>query len=524
MNVLRVVLATAFALAFALPCLPAGAQKQPGVNFELDLDRATFFELAGRNLTVGFVAYNFLPGTAPFSLWCSGRGVTAPPAITVNISAGGSYIGNFSVAAAIPGQYDLTVTMKHENETARGLLSAVFLPPLSCRFVYPAANERIGVVGIGQPYTGRVNLTNFGAFPVSPAFSLPARDIRGAAAGSDAVTLQVGEIPAGATKTFTYDGNSLGSVGTRDISPVVTAGGIPALYGFEVLPDGVQNVTRLGFTLAARELLGVELSNDQFTLGQTATVTLYVESRRSTMIAGGALDITVRSDLSARNELSDYAAEQRFEEFVGLVGSSVSFKRHYELGPMAPNVQQELSFDFTPRICRASEAGGSYFLDIRADLGGVSASATRPVSVLSPLELSFDSHEKVSYGDTGDGMGRTVTVRNLSNSTISGASAFFFLDYREKGFLRKSDIAETPSTPLPALAPGESSTVTLNIVPRSSGTYTFFPMVSWNGLSVYGSHIQVVASSPAGTPVGPYVTAALVIIIPVALTRKLTPG
>jgi len=523
MRAARVLIAAAMALSFVLPALPAGAQ-QTGVNFELDLDRATFFELAGRDLTVGFVAYSFLAAPAAFSFGCSGAGVNASPAFSVNISAGGSYAGNFSISAPGPGRYDLAVMMRHANETARGLAAATFLPPLSCKFVYPAANERIGVIGVGQPYTGRVNLTNFGAAAVSPTFSLPARDVKGAPAGSDVAALPVGEIPAGGTKTFTYEGNSLGSVGTRDISPVVTVGGVPAGYGFEVLVDGVLNVTRLGFSLAARELLGVEMSNDRFTLGKTAAVTLYVESRRSTGIAGGALDISVRSDLQARNELSDYAAEERFEEFVGLVDSKVSFRRHYELGPMAPGVQQELSFDFTPRICRATDAGGSYFLDFGADLGGVAASATRPVSVRSPLELSFESHEKVSYGDTGVLLGRTVTVRNLSNSTISGASAFFFLDYREKGFVKKADIAETPSTPLPALAPGESTTVTLNIVPRSPGTYTFFPMVGWDGLSVYGSHVQVVASAPGGTPVGPYVAAALVILVPVALTRKLTPG
>ncbi len=524
MNLSSVLLAAAMALAFALPVLPAGALQQPGADFELDLDRSTFFELAGRNLTLGYVAYNFLAETATFTLGCFGPGVTAPPAFAVNISAGGSYIGNFSLAAAGPGRYDLTVTMKHADRTARGLSTAIFLPPVSCKFVYPAANERIGVIGVGQPYVGRVNLTNFGAVPVSPAFSLPARDIRGAPAGSETVTLQVGEIPAGGTKTFTYDGNSLGSVGTRDISPVVTAGGLLAAYGFEVLPDGVQNVTRLGFTLAARELLGVEMSDDRFTLGKTTTVTLFVESRRSAGIAGGALDIKVRSDLSARNELSDYAAGGRFEEFVGLVESKLSFTRHYELGPMAPNVQQELSFDFSPRICRASDAGGSYFLDFRADLGGLRASATRPVSVLSPLELAFGSHEKVIFGDTGIAQSRSITVRNLSNSTISGASAYFFLDYREKGFVKKSDIAETPSMPLPPIAPGESATVTLNILPRSSGTYTFFPMVGWDGLSVYGSHIQLVARAPEGTPVGPYATAALIVLLSVALTRKLSPG
>jgi hypothetical protein len=66
--------------------------------------------------------------------------------------------------------------------------------------------------------------------------------------------------------------------------------------------------------------------------------------------------------------------------------------------------------------------------------------------------------------------------------------------------------------------------VTLPILLRSPGIYTFFPMVSWDGLSVYGSHIQVVASAPGGTPVGPYIAAMLVIIIPAALTRRMTPG
>lgn len=524
MSARGVLLAAALALAFVLPVLPAGAQQQTGVDFELDLDRATFFELAGRNMTIGFIAYSFLAAPAPYTLECFGTGVTVSPGIEVSISPGGSYIGNFSVAAPGPGQYDLVVTMRHGNETARGLAAATFLPPVSCKFVYPAANERIGVVGVGQPYTGRINFTNFGTSSVSPTISLPSRDIRNAPAGSDAVSLQVGEIPARATKVFSYDGNSLASVGTRDISPVVMAGGLPALYGYEVLPDGVRNVTRLGFTLAARELLGVELSGDRFPLGRTTTVTLYVESRRSVGIAGGDLDISVRSDISARSELSDYAAEPRFEEFVGLVESRVSFDRHHDLPPMAPGVQQELGFDFTPRMCRASRAGGSYFLDFSADLGGVRAVATRPVSVLSPLELSLDSAQKVSYAGLGEHLRRTITVKNISNSTISGATAFFFLDYREKGFVRKADIAGTPPTPLPALDPGESAQLELGIEPRSPGTYTFFPIVGWDGLSVYGSHIQVVASAPGGTPVGPYFTAAIAILVTVALTRRLTPG
>ena len=523
MRLRPVLLAAVLALAFVLPLLPAGAQ-QPGVDFELDLDRSTFFELAGRNLSLGFIAYNFLTEEAAFALECSGAGVTVSPARTVNISAGGSFIGNFTVAAPGPGEYDLTVTMSHENERARGLALATFLPPLSCKFLYPAANERIGVLGVGQPYTGRVNFTNFGTAPISPAFSLPSRDIKGAPAGSDTVTLQVGEVPAGGTKVFTYEGNSLPDLGTRDIAPTVLAGGLDLLYGYEVLPEGVTNVTRFGFTLAARELLGVELSDDRFPLGRTSTVTLYVESRLSRGVAAASLDITARSDLSARSELSGYASEPRFEEFVGLVEKSVSFTRRYDLGPMTAGVQEELRFEFTPRMCRASAAGGSYFLDFRANLGGTGASATRPISVLSPLELSFEDPEKVSYRELGASLVRSATVKNISNSTISGASASFFLDYREKGFVVKADIADTPATPLPSLAPGESTVVRLEIRPRSAGTYTFFPVIAWDGLSVYGSHIQVVASAGEALPVGPYITAALVMLVPVALTRKLSPG
>ena len=53
----RALLAAMSVLAFALPFVPAGAQ-QSGAGFELDLDRSTFFELSGRNLTLGFAAYN----------------------------------------------------------------------------------------------------------------------------------------------------------------------------------------------------------------------------------------------------------------------------------------------------------------------------------------------------------------------------------------------------------------------------------------------------------------------------------
>ncbi len=519
----RPLLVALAALAFLVPPVPAGAQPT-GVDFELDLDRSTFFELAGRNLTLGYTAYSFLPGQAGFVFECSGSGVIVSPARTINISAGGSLVGNFSVTAPGPGAYDLTVTMKHGNATARGLAAAVFLPPLSARFVRPAANERIGISGVGQGYTGQVNFTNFGSVALSIAFSLPARDVKGAPAGSDTVTLQAGEVPAGATKLFSYEGNSLQGLGTRDISPSVSAGGLDIRYGFEVLPDGVSNVTRLGFTLAARELLGVELSEDRFALGSTTSITLYVESRLSRAISAASLDISARSDIRARRELNDYAAEQRFEEFTGRVESSASFTRRYDLGPMPPGVQQELSFEFTPRMCRASPAGGSYFLDFSADLGGTGASATRPITVLSPLELTFDEPEKVSYRELGAPLTRSVTVKNLSNSTISGASASFLLDYREKGFVRKADIAGTPATPLPSLGPGDSTTVRLELTPMSPGTYTFFPIVEWGGLAVYGSHILVVASAPAGAPVGPYVTAALVILVPAALTRKLSPG
>jgi hypothetical protein len=509
-------------LAIALPLQPAGAQKT-GVDFELDLDRSTFFELSGRNLSLGFVAYNFLPEQAAFVLECTGAGVVVSPARTLNISAGGSFAGSFQVAAPAPGTHDLTVTMKRGNETARGLATAIFLPRLSAKFVSPAANERIGVAGVGQSYTGLVNLTNFGAVAVSPTFSLPSRDVRNAPAGSETATFQVGEIPPGGTRLFTYEGSSLQSLGTRDIAPVVKAGGHDIRYGFEVLPDGVSNVTRLGFTLAARELLGVELSEDRFVLGRTTEVTLYVESRLARGIPAATLDISARSDIRARSELNDYAAQPRFEEFTGRVESGATFTRRYDLGPMSPNVQEELRFEFTPRMCRASTAGGSYFLDFRADLGGVKASATRPVAVLSPLELTFGDPEKVSYRELNVPLVRTVTVRNLSNSTISGASASFFLNYREMGFVRKSDIAATPPSPLPSLAPGDSTTVRLELSPRSPGTYSFFPVIEWSGLLVYGSHIQVVASAPKVAPVGPYATAALVILVPVALTRKLTP-
>ncbi|MBM4249800.1 MAG: hypothetical protein FJ149_10305 [Euryarchaeota archaeon] len=524
MRARRVLLAALAALAITLPLFPAGAPQQTGVPFELDLDRATFFGLSGRSLSLGFVAFNFRPNTVNFRLECSGEGVTASPPQSLNITGGGSYIGNFSVAAASPGEYDLTVTMSDGNETARGLATATFLPPLSCRFVSPAANDRIGVVGVGQSYTGRVNFTNFGGAPLSPTFALPERDLLGRGEGTSAVTLRVGEVPAGGSALFSYEGSSLASTGTRDISPVVMAGGLPALYGFEVFPDGVTNVTRFGFTLAARELLGVGLSEDRFPLGGTSTVTLYVESRLSKGVASGTLEVGLRSDIAARRELADYAAEERFEEFTGLVESRVSFTRRYDLGPMAPGVQKELGFEFAPRMCRASDAGGSYFLDFWADLGGTAASATLPVSVVSPLELAFVTHEKVSYLELGQPLGRVVAVRNLSNSTISGATASFFLDYRGKGFVTKADIASTPKANLPSLGPGEAAAVTLELTPFSPGTYTFFPVMEWGGLSVYGSHIVVVASSPGGAPIGAYVTAALVILVPVALTRRLTPG
>jgi hypothetical protein len=147
------------------------------------------------------------------------------------------------------------------------------------------------------------------------------------------------------------------------------------------------------------------------------------------------------------------------------------------------------------------------------------------VSVISPLLINMGAHEKVSYASTDSSVSRTITVKNISNSTISGASASFFLDFKQRGFVNKADIAETPAVPLPPLAPGEEAEITLSAVPRSPGTYAFFPVVSFGaGLMVYGSHIQVVASAPQVWPAGPYVTAFMAIAVTVAIMRRFTPG
>lgn len=510
-----------------LAAMPAPAAPQEGQRFEIDLDSYTFYELAGGSMKAGFTLFNLDPATEEFTVECSGDGLTASPdRMTVTITGGGRVEGNFSITAPGQGEYPLTFIMRQGDRSARVIATAVFLPLLSCKFVSPATNERTGEVGVGQTYTGVVNFTNRGTAPLEPAFSLAARDLAGKAGadGSRPVTLQVGRLEPLSTRMFNYNGSSLPDLGTRLIEPSVKLGDIDALYGYDVGPAGVYNVTRFLFTLAARELLGVELSNDRFLLGQRAQITLYVESRKAGGITGGDLDVSLRTDIEARNELSDYAAQPRFEQFASLVRSGVEYDRHYELPPMEPGVQQALTFGFEPRICRATEAGGSFFFDFRADLEGTPGRLSVPVSVVSPIAITMVTHEQVNYAGTGEAVARSMTVRNLSNSTISGATARFFLDFRQQGFVNKADIAETPPVSLPTLAPGEQTDVALTIVARAPGTYSFFPIVSWgNGLSVYGSHIQVAVAAQDTPPVGPYIVAVLVIAVPVALMRRFSP-
>lgn len=510
-----------------LAAMPAPALTQTAQRFEIDLDSYTFYGLAGGSMKVGFTMFNLDPATEDFTAELSGDGLTASPGnMTATITGGGRVEGNFSVTAPGPGEYPLTVIMRQGDRSARVIATAVFLPLLSCKFVSPATNERTGEVGVGQGYAGSVNFTNWGTAPLEPAFSLPARDLagKGAPDGSQPVTIQVGRLGPLSSLLFGYNGSSLPELGTRLIEPSVKLGDIDALYGYDVGPAGVYNVTRFLFTLAARGLLGVELSNDRFLLGQRGQVTIYVESRKAGGIAGGDMEVSLRTDIEARNELSDFAPEPRFEEFASLVRSGADYDRHYELPPMEPGVQQPLAFGFEPRMCRASEAGGSFFLDFRADLEGTPGRLSVPVSVVSPIAITMGSHEQVSYASTGESVARTVKVRNLSNATISGATAHFFLDFKQQGFVKKADIAETPAVALPPLAPGEQTDVTLTIVARAPGTYSFFPIVSWgNGLSVYGSHIQVAVAAQDAPPVGPYIVAILVIAVPVALMRRFSP-
>jgi hypothetical protein len=371
------VAAAVLALLLLVPLLPAGAQQSSGSDFELDLDRSTFFQLAGREMSIGYTAYNYLPSTGEFTLSCAGGGTAVSPARTVNITGGGALTGNFTMTAQAPGEYGLAITMRLGNETVRALATAVFLPLLSCKFVSPAANGRIGVVGVGQPYTGLVNFTNWGEAPLQPSFSVPSMDLRGGGGSSptDIVTLQVGLVPPGGSVLFAYNGSALDSPGTRDISPAVAAGGAPAAFGYDAVETGVTNVTAFGFTLAAREMVGVELSEDRFELGRTAAVTMYVESRKFGGIAGGSIDVSVRSDIEARSELKDYAAEPRFEEFVACVDSGLSLDRHFALPHMEPGIQEDLpglggGRQLLPRLQGGPR--GDAGLDIEADIGPLS--------------------------------------------------------------------------------------------------------------------------------------------------------
>ena len=524
----RACTAAAVLLTLLLIALPFPAKIAAGQGFEVDLDRSTYFALSGMPATVGYSLFNLDPGMEDFTVECSGEGLTVSPASrTVTITGGGKVEGNVSVTAAAPGEYPLTVTMRQGDISARAWAGAIFLPFLSCKFVSPAANERTGAVGVGQSYSGKVNFTNWGPVPLDPTFALPARDIAGSgnARSSQEVVIDVGEIAPRSSVIFNYNGSSLPGIGTRDIGPTVKMGETDALYGYEVGAAGAFNVTRFGFTLSARELLGVEMSNDRFALGERAQVTLYVESRKAGGIAGGSVDVSLHTDIEARNELADYAPLPRFEEFASLVRSGVAYDKGFTLEPMEPGVQKLQAFSFEPKVCRASSSGGSFFLDFRGDLGGTASSVSVPVSVISPLTISMDAHEKVVYAPTDSAVLRTMTVRNVSNSTISGASASFFLDFKERGFVKKADIADTPVVPLPPLAPGEETVVTLTVVPRSPGTYAFFPVVSFGaGLMVYGSHIQVAASAPQVWPAGPYVTAFVAIAVTVAIMRRFSPG
>jgi hypothetical protein len=338
------------------------------------------------------------------------------------------------------------------------------------------------------------------------------------------VTIDVGEIPAFSSRLFTYEGTSLPDIGTRVIAPQVKMGDVDALYGYENGTAGVYNVTAFGFTLTARELLGVELSQDRFALGERARATLYLENRNAGGISGVSVKVSLRTDIQARLELTDYAAQPRFEEFDRLVESGVSHTKEFTLPPMETGVQVLEPFYFQPRFCRAADTGGSFFLDFSAELGGTESLVSVPVSVIPPITIAMDTHEKVTYSSTGGTVTRTITVKNISNSTISGARASFFLDFRERGFVRKADIADTPSVPVLSLGPGEQTALSLSMTPRSPGTYAFFPVVKWgDGLMVYGSHVEVVASAPEPSPVVPYVTAFLVIAVPAALMRRYTP-
>jgi hypothetical protein len=517
----------AIVLALAAVAIPFPAREAAGQGFQVELLASTFYALFGGQAEVGFNLYNLDPGIEDFTVAIFGDGLAAsPPSMNFSITGGGRVNGTFRVSASSAGEYPFAVVMRRGELSARAEASAVFLPPLSCKFVSPATNGRTGAVGVGQTYTGTVNFTNWGPSSLRPAFTLPARDIAGKdnARSAQPVNFDVGEIAPFSSKLFTFEGASLPDIGTRAVAPQVKIGDIEAPYGYENGTAGVFNVTAFGFTLVARELLGVELSQDRFVLGERGQATIYLECRKAGGVTGGKVIVSLRTDIQARLELSDYAAQPRFEEFEKLVGSAVDFDRGYTLPPMETGAVVLQPFGFHPKICRATDAGGSFFLDFKADLEGAHSLVSVPVSVIPPLTITMDAHEKVTYSQTGERVLRTMTVKNISNSTISGASASFFLDFKERGFLRKADIADTPSVPVPSLGPGEQTVLSLSVTPRSPGTWALFPVVEWgDGLMVYGSHVVVAASAPEPVPVGPYVTAFLVIAIPAALMRRFTP-
>jgi len=513
------------AALFIVPAMPASAAS---TDFTVVLDQSAFFELSGRTLNAGYTVFNYKPVALELSFSATGTGLTITPAQqTLNITAGGRYEGKFCITASTAGEYFITAIATAGDQVFRDTSSVNFLPPISCKFVSPVTNERNGVVGAGQTYVGKVNVTNWGSSTVAPTFALPGRDLASGTAGTaptELVTMNVGDIAPGASKVFSYDGLASKDMGSRTIVPVVKSGDKDITYGFVVGPAGIFNVTLLQFTLQSRELLGIELSSDQFVLGQKSSIIMYVECRRAGGTLGGSLNVSLKTDIEARAELSDYAAEPRFEEFIGHVKSMVDHNKHYGLPVMEAGVQELYQFEFYPKICRGTaDSGGSFFLQLSADFGGVRSTVSKPISVSSPLVVELESHEKMNYASMGELVTRRLTVRNTSNQTVQGATASFFLDFKEKGAVSKSAIMDMEPVSIPTLGPGEEASVALSVNPRSPGTYVLFPVVKWGGLEMYGSEIRIAASGSGAVPVGSYVTVILVIAIAAGLTRKFTP-
>ncbi|MGQ9582970.1 MAG: hypothetical protein ACUVV6_05580 [Thermoplasmatota archaeon] len=521
-------LASLGALLLLLLPTPSTPQSTTGVEFDVVWERSYFFELVGREMIANLTLNSYLPTTADFTVEVSGPGLNVTPATrNITLSSGGRLVLNVSAFAPAPGEYFLTAVMRRGETVSRHLAAAVFLHPLSCKFELPCESGRTAMLGVGQTFVAVVNFTNWGAAPLSPTVTLQARELADAPPGEDPtrpVTLEVGTIAPGATARFSFNGSSLPSIGTRLVQPIVRVGETTLLYGYDVGPLGAYNVSRLEFTLAARELLGVRLSSDTFELGRATTVTVYFESRMARPVLDGAVRVSLRTDIEAMGELSDYPAEERFEEFVGLVRSRVEWDGSVALGPMKPGVQVARELHLRPMMCRGSESGGSFFLDFTGSLDGTVTRTSMPFSVASPLSLELESAEKVSYAETGELLSRRVVIRNLSNQTIEGARARFYLDFRERGLVEKAKIAETPQTAVPALAPGSEARLSLTVHPLAPGTYVLFPIVEWGEVAVYGSSIRVAASASPQTPVVPYATALVVALAPLALTRRLTPG